>query len=347
MIDVAVIGGSGYTGAELIRWVIGHSEFSLSMVTSDAEAGKPVAAVHPALAGETDATFEPVDATVIASRAKAAFLAVPHTAAMAIVPALLDAGLTVIDLSADFRLSEASTYEQWYGVTHQAPGLLADAVYGLPEAGRRGLSTARLIAVPGCYPTATALAALPALEVGDLWNGGALHVDAKSGVSGAGKGLAPGSHFIAANESVLPYKVGTHRHTPEIEQTLSRAAEEPVSVVFAPHLVPMSRGLLSTVYIGLKRELAATNAVELYRARYADEPFIRVLEAGSMPSTAEVRGTNRAVVGVTVDPRTNTLIAACAIDNLGKGAAGQAVQCANAAFGFPETTGLTGIGAVV
>ncbi|MDZ4169910.1 MAG: N-acetyl-gamma-glutamyl-phosphate reductase [Coriobacteriia bacterium] len=345
--DVAVIGGSGYTGAELLRWILGHPEFALSLVTSDAEAGRPVAAIHPALAASTDAVFEPVDAATIASRAKLAFLAVPHTAAMAIVPSLLDAGLTVIDLSADFRLSDASIYEHWYGVTHAAPDLLAKAVYGLPEADRSGLLGAKLVAVPGCYPTATALAALPALETAGLWDGRPVHVDAKSGVTGAGKGLSPGSHFVAANESVLPYKVGTHRHTPEIEQTLGRAANESVPVVFAPHLVPLSRGLLSTVYLGMAREICADEAVEMYRARYAGEPFVRVLEAGSMPSTAEVRGTNRAVIGVTVDERTSTLIAACALDNLGKGAASQAIQCANAVLGLPEDTGLTSIGPVI
>ena len=346
MKKVAIIGASGYTGAELVRWIVGHPELSLAAVTSDAEAGRRVAEVYPALAGATEAVFIPVDVDTVAAAASLAFLAVPHTAAMAVAPALLHAGVTVIDLSADFRLTDPDMYAQWYGVPHTAAHLLTEAVYGLPEIDRTRLAGASLVAVPGCYPTATSLATVPALEAG-LWDGRPIHVDAKSGVSGAGRGLAAGTHFIAANETMSPYKIGAHRHTPEIEQVLSAAAGAPVPVVFAPHLVPMSRGLLSTVYIGLARDVSADEAVGLYRERFAGEPFVRVLDPGAMPSTAEVRGTNRAVIGVTVDARTGTLVAACAIDNLGKGASGQAVQCANAVLGLPETTGLDGLGPVV
>lgn len=346
MNNVAIIGASGYAGAELVRWVAGHPALSLAAITSDAEAGRRIGQLYPALAGATDATFIPVDVDAVASVASVVFLAVPHTAAMAVTPSLLEAGLTVIDLSADFRLVDADVYSRWYGVAHSAPHLLADAVYGLPEIDRMRLVGASLVAVPGCYPTATSLAAVPALEAG-WWDGRPVHVDAKSGVSGAGRGLSAGTHFIAANESLSPYKVGVHRHTPEIEQVLSKAADSPVSVVFVPHLVPMSRGLLSTVYLGLAREVSQDEAVALYRDRFAGEPFVRVLDPGAMPSTAEVRGTNRAVIGVTVDERTGTLVAACAIDNLGKGASGQAVQCANAVLGLAETTGLDGLGPVV
>lgn len=346
MNKVAIIGASGYAGAELVRWVVGHPQLSLAAITSDAEAGSRVDRLYPALAGATDAAFIPVDVDAVVSAASLVFLAVPHTAAMAVTPSLLDAGLTVIDLSADFRLADAAVYARWYGVTHGAPHLLPDAVYGIPEVDRTRLAGASLVAVPGCYPTATSLAAVPALEAG-LWDGRPIHVDAKSGVSGAGRGLSAGSHFIAANENISPYKVGAHRHTPEIEQVLSAAADSPVPVVFAPHLVPMSRGLLSTVYIGMGRDVSPDEAVGLYRERFAGEPFVRVLDVGEMPSTAEVRGTNRAVVGVTVDARTGTLVAVCAIDNLGKGASGQAVQCANAVLGLAETTGLDGLGPVV
>lgn len=346
MNKVAIIGASGYAGAELVRWVVGHPRLSLAAITSDAEAGGRVDRLYPALAGATDATFIPVDVDDVAEAASIVFLAVPHTAAMAVTPSLLDAGLTVIDLSADFRLADADVYAQWYGVPHSAPHLLSEAVYGLPEVERSRLAGAALVAVPGCYPTATSLAAVPALEAG-LWDGRTIHVDAKSGVSGAGRGLSAGTHFVAVNESMSPYKVGTHRHTPEIEQVLTAAADSPVSVVFAPHLVPMSRGLLSTVYIGLARDVSPDDAVGVYRERFTGEPFVRVLDAGEMPSTAEVRGTNRAVIGVTVDARTNTLVAACAIDNLGKGASGQAVQCANAVLGLAETTGLDCLGPVV
>ncbi len=346
MVKVAVIGGSGYTGAELVRWIAGHPSFELALVTSDAEAGRAVVDLYPALAGVTDALFVPVDAERVAAEAQVAFLAVPHTASMAMVPTLLDAGVRVIDLSADFRLTDPAVYSAWYGVSHAVPELLDDAVYGLPELDRSGLSGARLVAVPGCYPTATALAAAPALEAG-LWDGRPIHVDAKSGVSGAGRSCTPGTHFVAVNEAVAPYKVAAHRHTPEIEQVLARAAGGPVSVLFAPHLVPLTRGLLSTVYVGLAQEMSLEAAVELYRERYAGEPFVRVLDAGQMPSTGAVRGTNRAVIGLAVDGRTSTLVAACAIDNLGKGASGQAIQCANAVSGIPEETGLLSVGAVV
>ncbi len=346
MVKVAIVGGSGYTGAELVRWVAGHPHLELCMVMSDSEAGRRVADVYPALAGVTDAVFSQVDVGRVADEAGLVFLAVPHSASMAMVPALYQRGLVVIDLSADFRLADPAVYAAWYGVDHQAPDLLCEAVYGLPELDRTRLPAARLVAVPGCYPTATALAAAPVLETG-LWDGRAVHVDAKSGLSGAGRSCTPSTHFVAANESLTPYKVAAHRHTPEIEQTLSRAAGARVQTLFVPHLVPLSRGLLSTVYVGLHEPLSTSDAVELYRSRFAGEPFVRVLEPGVMPSTAEVRGTNRAVIGLTVDARTSTLVAVCAIDNLGKGASGQAVQCANAVLGMPETDGLTAAGAVV
>jgi N-acetyl-gamma-glutamyl-phosphate reductase len=230
-------------------------------------------------------------------------------------------------------------YEDWYGVSHTSPELLAEAVFGLPELDRSRLLGARLVACPGCYPTATTLAALPALSAG-LVTSKRIVVDAKSGVSGAGRSASAGTHYITVNEAVAPYKVAAHRHTPEIEQALSTAAGTAVSVVFAPHLVPMSRGLLSTVYLEVKPEVTAAEALELYRAHYADEPFVHVRDLGDMPSTAEVRGTNRASIGIAVDDHTSTLIAACAIDNLVKGAAGQAVQCLNAVLGYPETEGL-------
>jgi len=286
------------------------------------------------------------DIDSIASKATVALLAVPHTAAMGMVPELLARGLTVIDLSADFRLTDASLYEQWYDSEHVAPELLSSAVYGLPEFDRSGLPGARLVACPGCYPTATALAAIPALESG-VTVGTRVVVDAKSGVSGAGRGLSTTAHYVNATESLTPYKVGAHRHTPEIEQTLSRAAGGDISVIFTPHLVPMARGLLSTVYLDVEAGLTTSRVVDIYRERYRAEPFVYVHDAGRMPSTAEVRGTNRAAIGLHVDERTNTLIALCAIDNLGKGAAGQAVQCLNAALGYSETMGLESPGPVV
>lgn len=339
MVEVAVIGAAGFAGIEAVRLVLGHPKLQLRLATSAADAGKRISDVYPALEGTTDLAFVNPDPAQIARFASIALLAVPHTAALELAPALLDAGLTVIDLSADFRLKDPATYESWYGVPHTARGLLEQAVFGLPELDRSGLHGARLVACPGCYPTATTLAALPALEAGVVTSSRVI-VDAKSGVSGAGRSASWATHFVTVNEAIAPYKVAAHRHTPEIEQALSTAAGSPVSVVFAPHLVPMTRGLLSTVYLEVEPGFSARDALELYRARYTAEPFVHVRDAGQMPSTAEVRGTNRAVIGVTVDSRTNTLVAACAIDNLGKGAAGQAIQCANAVLGLPETQGL-------
>lgn len=346
MSKVAVVGAAGYVGIEAVRWVLGHPQLSLTHVTSGADAGSSISSLYPALHGATDLILESPDVDRIASSASIAMLAVPHTAALDLVPRLLDLGMTVIDLSADYRLSDPAVYAEWYGTAHTSPELLKASIYGLPELSRQGILGARLVAVPGCYPTATTLAALPALATGAV-TGDRVVVDAKSGVSGAGRGLTPGVHYCSADGALMPYKVAAHRHTPEMEQALSAAADRALRVVFTPHLVPMNRGLLSTVYLEVPEDLTAEQALELYRDHYRSEPFIHVHDAGSMPSTAEVRGTNRAAVGVALDKRTNTLVAACAIDNLGKGAAGQAVQCLNAVLGMPETEGLSTPGPVV
>ena len=339
MIDVAVVGAAGYAGIEAVRLVLGHPRLRLVLATSGADAGRPVAEVYPALAGATDLEFVEPSADAIAGAAKVALLAVPHTAAIELAVPLLKAGLTVIDLSADFRLADPAVYEQWYGVAHGAPGLLEEAVYGLPELDRSRLPGSRLVACPGCYPTATALAAVPALEAGIATNT-LIVVDAKSGVSGAGRSLTASTHFAAANESVRAYKMGgQHRHTPEIEQTLSQAAGRNVSVIFTPHLVPMTRGLLSTVYLDVPAGFTTADAIAEYRSRFSGEPFVHVHDADVTPSTADVAGSNRAAIGLAVDARTCTLVATCAIDNLVKGAAGQAVQCLNAVLGYPETEG--------
>ncbi|MBI5230910.1 MAG: N-acetyl-gamma-glutamyl-phosphate reductase [Coriobacteriales bacterium] len=346
MIDVAVVGAAGYAGIELVRLVLGHPRMRLTLVTSSADAGRRVSDVYPALTGLTDAVFVEPDAAAIASRAQMAFLAVPHTAAMEVVPTLLESSVRVVDLSADFRLTDDAVYESWYETTHTAPELLATAVYGLPELDRSGLEDAKLVAAPGCYPTASILAAAPAFERA-LAARPSVIVDAKSGVSGAGRSATPTTHFCAVDESLAPYKVAVHRHTPEIGQGLAKAAGGDVAVTFVPHLIPMDRGLLATAYIDVAEGVTAEAAHAAYAERYADEPFVRVHELGRMPATSEVRGTNRAHLGVAVDESSGTLIVACAIDNLVKGAAGQAVQCANAVLGYPETEGLLIPGPVV
>ena len=346
MIDVAIVGASGYAGIEAVRLVLGHDRLRLTMATSTADEGRAIAALYPSLTGQTDVSFTLPNVEVIAASASVALLAVPHTAALDLAPRLLDLGVIVIDLSADYRLHDAEVYEAWYATPHTSPGLLSEAVFGLPELDRSRLAGARLVACPGCYPTATTLAALPALRAGVV-TGDRVVVDAKSGVSGAGRSATPGTHYVTVDEAVSPYKVAAHRHTPEIEQALSCAAGRSLGVVFAPHLVPMSRGLLSTVYLDVEKGFSAAEAQAIYAEHYADEPFVFVRDADAMPSTAEVRGTNRASIGVTVDERTGTLVAACAIDNLVKGAAGQAIQCLNAVLGLPETEGLDRPGPVV
>lgn len=346
VIDVAVVGAAGYAGIEAVRWVLGHPRMALTLATSTGDRGKALSALYPALAGATDLAFESPDVERISQVASVAILAVPHTAALGLVPELVARGVTVIDLSADFRLKDPAIYEAWYGTSHSATELLAEAVYGLPELNRSRLKSARLVACPGCYPTATILAALPALESG-IAIGTRVVVDAKSGVSGAGRSASATTHFCSADESLTAYKVGTHRHTPEMEQAFAQAAGRDVSVIFSPHLVPMNRGLLTTVYCDVEENVTTEEVVELYKGRYHAEPFVHVHDAGTMPSTGEVRGSNRAAIGVSVDERTNTLVVSCAIDNLGKGAAGQGIQCLNAVFGFDETEGLLQPGAVV
>jgi N-acetyl-gamma-glutamyl-phosphate reductase len=345
MIDAVVVGAAGYTGAELTRLIAQHPGMRLRAVTSTADAGVRVSDLYPALSSVDLAYVEP-DVDAIARDAEVAFLAVPHTAAMGLVPRLLDAGVRVVDLSADFRFRDAALYERWYGAFHVAPALLDEAVYGLPEVSRRGIAEARLVACPGCYPTAALIAAVPALEDGVALPGRVV-VDAKSGVSGAGRSPSPGTHFVTANESLQAYKVAAHRHAPEIAAGLEIAAGAKVALTFVPHLVPMTRGLLATVYMEARDGLTQAEAWDVYSRRYAGEPFVTVHSSGRMPSTAEVRGANRAHVGVQLDEGSRTLVVTAAIDNLVKGAAGQAVQCANIMCGFCETDGLDGLAPAV
>ncbi len=340
MVDVAIVGAAGYTGAELTRLVAGHPSMGLTMVTSAGDAGRRVDDLYPALAGVELAYVAP-DAAAVADAAQLAFLAVPHTAAIVLAPALLAVGVRVVDLSADFRFKDPAVYEKWYDVAHGAAELLPEAVYGLPELSRVGLADAQLVACPGCYPTASLLAAVPPLETG-LAKPDRVIVDAKSGVSGAGRKPSATAHFVAANEAVSAYKVAAHRHTPEIAEQLARWVGTPVKLTFTPHLVPMTRGILVTVYLELAGPVTTHELLDVYRDRYGAEPFVTVHDAGRMPSTAEVRGSNRAHIGAAIDADAGLAVVTCAIDNLMKGAAGQAVQCANAVLGLDETVGLSG-----
>jgi len=334
----AIIGAAGYAGAELTRLLLGHPGFELVAVTSERDEGRLVREVYPSLQ-MCDLAYTPHDLAMIAETAEVVFTAVPHTAAMAVAPALLERGRTVVDASADFRLRDPNVFEAWYQTPHTAPGLLAEAVYGLPELWRERIEGARLIACPGCYPTATLLAAAPAVRAGVVTSARVI-VDAISGVSGAGRSLTETAHFVNATESVSAYKVGTHRHTPEIAQALGDLGLSGPAVVFTPHLAPLDRGLLSTVYLQVDAGLRLADAHAIYAEAYAGEPFVTVCASGQQPATGHVRGSNRAHIGVALDTRSSTLIVTCAIDNLVKGTAGQAIQCANIARGFDEATGL-------
>ncbi|MDR2196531.1 MAG: N-acetyl-gamma-glutamyl-phosphate reductase [Coriobacteriales bacterium] len=349
---VAVIGAAGYAGIEVVRHLLGHPSFELLAASSDSEAGVALAELYPALLDRTALTFISHKSALELARAgefDAVFLAVPHTVAVEMASALLEAGVSVFDLSADFRLKDAAAYAHWYGTKHAAPELLKKAIYGLPELYRAQLAGAEhpaLVACPGCYPTASALAAAPALAAG-LAAEAPVIVNAISGVSGAGRRATDTTHFCSANDNVNAYGATTHRHTPEIAQTFSTEARRRVQVVFTPHLAPLKRGLLATATLALQAGVDAQMLQVAYLAAYGDEPFVQLLPFGTMPRTASVLGGNSAHVGIAHDEAAGVLVACCAIDNLGKGAASQAVQCANIVFGFHETLGLSAVAPVV
>jgi N-acetyl-gamma-glutamylphosphate reductase len=421
-VNVAVVGGVGYAGSELVRYLLGHPWFRLVAVTSDSEAGRPLAEVYPALAERTGLVLVEHQTINAMTDLDAVFLAVPHTAGMEMVPRLLARGISVFDLSADFRLKDVAVYEKWYGVKHTAPELIAHSVYGLPEINRSllyqkyqertaaafpvstrgaavdslsganfsaginpsaGLSAGLsagvssglsagfsaganyapemlspfpanpsaevdpvLVACPGCYPTASILAVAPALVMGFAADGPVI-INAISGVSGAGRSLRHDTLFCSVNENVNAYGVATHRHTPEIAQAFAWETGRELPVVFTPHLAPLTRGLLSTVTLKIKPGVSASALENAFTAAYAEEAFVHLLPYGVMPRTSSVAGTNNAQVGIRLNEEAGVLIASCAIDNLGKGAASQAIQCANIVFGFEETSGLVTIPGLV
>lgn len=338
MVRVGIVGATGYTGAELLRILVHHPEVEISVLTSETHVGRSYEEVYPALRGLLGGTCEPLDTDRVAERCDLVFAALPHTKSMACIPQFLERVRLVVDLSADFRLTDPAVYEAWYA-PHTAPDLLREAVYGLPELYREAIRKARLVANPGCYPTSAILGVAPLLRQG--WVAPeSLIVNAASGVTGAGRSLNLGSLFCEVNEGMKPYKVGEHRHTPEMEQEMSLLVGAPVRITFIPHLVPLSRGILSTLYGRLDAERDEAQILEAYKAFYKDEPFVRVLPRGAMPDIRDVRGTNLCDIGIKVDTRTDRVIVVVAIDNLVKGGAGQAVQNMNLALGFTETQGL-------
>jgi len=335
---IAVVGASGYTGVELLRLLSRHPDVQLVCVTSRQYAGKSVAEVFPSLQGSLDLVFEDVNPGGLAGRADLVFTAVPHQTAMGMIPPMLDAGCRVVDLSADFRIRDVATYEAWYQ-EHTAKELLSEAVYGLPELFRSQIPSARLIASPGCYPTSVALALAPLLEQ-SLIDPTTIIVDSKSGTSGAGRAAKVDSLYCEVNEGFKAYSLPRHRHTPEIEQTLATLSGSDVTISFTPHLLPINRGILSTCYASLAKQFSLDALHEVYLEKYASETFVRVLPKGQLPNVSQVRGSNYCDIGLAVDDRTGRVIAIAAIDNLVKGAAGQAVQNMNLMLSLPESRGL-------
>ncbi len=335
-----MIGASGYGGAEAVRLLATHPEVRLAHVTAETQANRPLAALYPNLRGFVDLVTEPLDPAAIGKDSELVILSLPSGKAMEVAPELLERGARVIDVAADFRLKDPAQYPTWYKVTHVAPRYLAEAVYGLPELHRDAIRTARLVANPGCYPAAALIALAPLVREGIVKPEGIV-IDAKSGVSGAGRGGASGGYaFADTNEDVRAYSVPGHNHTAEIEQELTGQAGRQVRVTFVPHLIPITRGILVTAYAPLARPLGTEEALAAYRDAYAAEPFVRVLPAEALPRTKATTGSNYCDVAVRIDSRAGVAVAIAAIDNLGKGAAGQAVQNLNLMFGFPETTGL-------
>jgi len=337
-VKVSIAGASGYTGLELIRLLARHPAVELVTLTSETYAGQQIADVVPSLKGWVEHELTPLSAA-IADSCDILFLALPHTAAMAHVPAFLKHSCKVIDLSADFRLHDAEVFEAWYHTPHQTPDCLAEAVYGLPELHRDKIRSARLLANPGCYPTSVILALAPLMDA-DWVDLGSLIADSKSGISGAGRKPSPATQFAECNESLSAYNLASHRHTPEIEQELGALAKRGINLTFSPHLVPMTRGLLSTVYINTHRDVALDELAGRYRDFYADEPFVRILDSGKYANTHFVVHSNYCDIGLQVDTRNRRLIITSAIDNLLKGASGQAVQNLNIMLGIDEKTGL-------
>lgn len=335
MIKVGIVGGTGYTGVELLRLLSRHPGVELKAITSRKEAGLRVDAMFPSLRGRVDLAFSAPESAGLA-QCDVVFFATPNGIAMNEAVALLDAGVRVIDLAADFRIRDIAEWEKWYGMTHAAPSLVAEAVYGLPEVNREAIRDARLIANPGCYPTAVQLGFLPLIEAGVI-DAATLIADCKSGVSGAGRKAEVGALFAESTDSFKAYGVAGHRHLPEIRQGLSRVSGAPVGLTFVPHLTPMVRGIHATLYGRLDRDI---DLQALFEQRYHDEPFVDVLPAGSHPETRSVRGANLCRIAVHRPQGGDTVVVLSVIDNLVKGAAGQAVQNLNLMFGFDEAAGL-------
>lgn len=340
MVKVGIVGGTGYTGVELLRLLANHSQVKVEVITSRSEEGVRVDDMYPNLRGRYDLRFSVPDVSTL-SQCDVVFFATPHGVAMKMAPELVANGVKVIDLGADFRIKDLELWSQWYGMEHTSPEAAAMAVYGLPEVNREAIKSAQLIACPGCYPTAAQLGYLPLIE-NKLIDHRRLIADCKSGVSGAGRGASVGALMCETSESMKAYGVSGHRHLPEIKQQLSEAAGRPVGLTFVPHLTPMIRGIHATLYGTLKDPVDGLQ--ELFEERYANEPFVDVMPAGSHPETRSVKGANICRISVFRPQNDDTVVVLSAIDNLVKGAAGQAIQNMNIMFGIAEDEGLRAVG---
>ncbi len=335
--NVSVIGATGYTGAELVKILLKHPQVEIETLTSQSFANKKISEIYPSLI--TDLVCQELNINKIALSSSFIFTALPHRISMKIVGKLHSRGKKIIDLSADFRFIDPLIYEEWYGTPHQKKELLKKAIYGLPELYREKISRARLVANPGCYPTSSILALAPLVNSGSTKENDII-IDAKSGVTGAGRTLSLATHFPEVNENTRAYQVVAHRHIPEIEEQLSKLAKRKIIITFVPHLVPINRGILCTCYAALKQKTDTKDLLKLYQDFYKEETFVEILPQGRFPQTKEVINSNRCRIGITVNERSGRAIIISAIDNLAKGAATQAVQNMNIMCGFEETIGL-------
>lgn len=339
MIRASILGATGYSGGELIEFLLKHPAVTLQHLTSESSIGKPVHSVHPVLRNRVTKAFVKADVKMLAKDSDVVFACYPAAAGINLNAALVGKGVKVIDLSADFRLPSAPMYKTWYKETHTAPALLKKAVYGLPELFRDRIRSASLIANPGCYATAAILSVAPLLKPLSI-DPASLIVDAKSGTSGAGKKVSPEYLFCEVNENFRAYNVAKHRHQPEIETVLKAASGVSTTLTFTPHLVPMQRGILSVTYATMKKPTSTAGLLALFQRFYEREPFVRILPEGELPQTKNVAHTNYCDIGITQDSRTRRAIVVAALDNLVKGASGQALQNMNLCFQRPETEGL-------
>jgi N-acetyl-gamma-glutamyl-phosphate reductase len=335
---VGIVGATGYTGAELLRLLLHHPEVEVTALTSQKYAGVPIDQVFPSLMKSLELKCEELTVGQISKKTDFIFTAVPHKTAMETVPLFYRLGKKVVDLSADFRLRDPAVYERWYQ-KHTASDLLRESVYGLPELHRDKIRSAKIVGNPGCYPTGALIGLIPLVKKGLVSLEGIV-VDSKSGVSGAGRDVVLESLFCEVNEGVKAYKIFAHRHTPEIEQELSQMAQKEIRVTFVPHLIPMDRGILSTLYVRLVKKLKTEELLDAFEDYYREEPFIRIYPKGKLPNTKDVRGSNFCDIGVAVSEPDGRAVVITAIDNLVKGASGEAVQNMNIMLGYPETMGL-------